>query len=64
MQGWVRIAANMSLGAYEVFVAAGENLPEPTWPEVDFQTLLRTAFKGHFIQSFDHPVLRRLRGEV
>ena len=28
------------------------------------EELLRTAFKDRFISTLDHPVLRRLRGEV
>jgi len=59
---WVRVAANMSLGAYEVFEATGD-LPEPCWPEADFAKLLKVAFRDHFIQSIDHPVIRKLRGE-
>jgi hypothetical protein len=62
-RGWVRVTANMSLGAYEVFEATG-TLPEPTWPEVSFRELLKVAFKDHLIDSLLHPVLRRLRGEV
>jgi hypothetical protein len=62
-KGWVRVTANMSLGAYEVFQATGP-LPEPTWPEVSFQKLLTTAFKERLIDSLQHPILRRLRGEV
>jgi hypothetical protein len=62
-KGWVRIAANMSLGAYEVFTANGQ-LAEPTWPEVPLRELLRIAFKDRFVNSLDHPVLRRLRGEA
>lgn len=34
--GWVRVAANMSLGAYEVEATA--ELPEPEWPDKDFQS--------------------------
>lgn len=60
--GWIRIAANMSLGAYEVFQATGE-LPEPEWPDKDFQALVEIAFKDHYVHSLDHPVIRRLRGE-
>jgi hypothetical protein len=60
---WVRVAANMALGAYEVFQARGA-LPDPDWPDVDFQTIVRTAFKDQFIQSLDHPVIRRLRGGI
>jgi hypothetical protein len=63
MQGWIKVAANMSLGAYEVFEAAG-TLPEPVWPEVTFQEVLRLAFKDRFIQELSHPVLRKLRGEL
>ncbi len=61
--GWVRVAANMSLGAYDVFQAGGQ-LGEPEWPQVPFRDLLRVAFKDRFIDSLDHSVLRRLRGEV
>src|SRR5262245_6641815 len=60
---WVRVVANMSLGGYEVFTAAGE-LSEPIWPDLSFRELLKIAFKDRFIKDASHPVLRRLRGEV
>ncbi len=60
---WVRIKANMSLGAYEVHRAAGE-LSDPEWPHEGFQRLLSLAFRDTYIDSPDHPVLRRLRGEI
>jgi hypothetical protein len=53
----------MSLGAYDVFVAAGE-LGEPEWPTAPFSELLRIAFRDRLIDDLNHPVLRRLRGEV
>jgi hypothetical protein len=59
---WVRVAANMSAGCYDVF-AASEALSPPEWPQTPFNELLRTAFKDKFIDSLDHPVLRKLRGE-
>ena len=59
---WVRVAANMSLGGYDVYEATGE-LPEPVWPEITFQELVNIAFKGRLIDSTDHPVLKRLSGE-
>jgi hypothetical protein len=62
-RGWVRVAANMSLGAYDVYEAAGQ-LGEPEWPTEPFKELLRVGFKGRLIDTLDHPVLRRLRGEV
>lgn len=59
---WVRIAANMPLGAYDLYEAQGE-LSEPEWPTTPFNELLRIAFKNRYIDDLDHPVLRRLRGE-
>lgn len=60
---WIRIAADMSLGAYRIWEARGD-LPEPEWPEQSLRDLLSIAFKGRYIDSLDHPVLKRLRGEV
>jgi hypothetical protein len=60
---WVRVMANMSLGAYDVFEATGD-IPEPEWLELSFEELLRIAFKGRFIDSLDHPVVQRLGGQA
>jgi hypothetical protein len=60
---WVRVAANMSLGAYDVFEATAE-IPEPQWPEQSFEELLKVGFKDRLIESLEHPVIRKLRGEV
>ena len=60
---WTSLRANMSMGAYDVFEAVGE-LPEPEWPDLTFQQAIDLAFKGHYIDSPDHPVVRRLRGEL
>jgi len=59
----VRVSANMSLGGYDVFTAVGE-LTQPEWPPLTFKELLRLAFNGKFIDTPDHAVLRRLRGEL
>ena len=61
--GWVRVVANMNLGAYDVYRATGD-LPEPEWPDVSFHDLLTTAFRNRYIDDLQHPVLRRLRGEA
>jgi hypothetical protein len=60
---WVRMTSNMSLGAYDLYEAQGE-LTEPDWPQTPFHELLKVAFKGRYIDNLEHPVLRRLRGEV
>jgi hypothetical protein len=58
---WVRVSANLSLGAYEIIMAEAITM-EPQWPEVSFQELVRTAFRDRLITTLDHPVVRRLRG--
>jgi hypothetical protein len=63
MQKWVRLSANQSLGAYDIDIASGV-FPDPVWPDITFQELLKIAFKGRLIEDLDHPVLRRLRGEI
>lgn len=63
VDNWVRVQSNMSLGAYEVF-AAKATIPEPKWPDMSFRDILAVAFKDKRIDSLDHPVLQRLRGEI
>ena len=59
---WCRVVANMGIGAYEVHKAAG-NLGAPIWPDMPLSELLRIGFRGRFVDSLDHPVLQKLRGE-
>lgn len=63
MARWVRVASNRHLGAYEVFEATAA-LPEPEWPVEGFEHIVGLAFKDHYIDSVDHPAVRRLRGAV
>jgi hypothetical protein len=61
MKGWIRIKANMSLGAYDMFEPEGK-LPDPEWPATTFYELELVAFKAHYIGSLDHTVIVNLRG--
>jgi hypothetical protein len=63
MTQWVRMKANMSLGAYEMAVAES-TMTEPAWPEYSFQDLIRIAFRDRLITTADHHVIKRLRGLV
>jgi hypothetical protein len=63
MGKWLRMTANMSLGAYEIFEATGD-LSEPNWPDLPFEEILKIAFRGHIVDSLDHPVVQRLRGAI
>jgi hypothetical protein len=63
---WIRVAANMSLGAYEVFQASNQP-PDPEWPEeLGLGDMLRIAFydRGRIISSMDHPVVKLLAGRL
>jgi hypothetical protein len=58
---WIRIRANMELGANEIFEAA-DRLSEPEWPEHDYWSLIKIAFRDHLIDNLNHPAIKRLRG--
>lgn len=60
---WVRIVADMPLGAYQPFVAAAD-LGEPKWPEESWSRVFQIATKGHMIEDEQHPMVRRLLGQV
>jgi hypothetical protein len=60
---WVRVVANMDAGMYDVHAAVSE-LDGPVWPDEGLATILRLAFKNHVIDSADHPVIKKLRGEL
>jgi hypothetical protein len=60
---WIRIAANMGVGAYDVFEAQSELMP-PEWPEYGLDQMIEVAFRGKIVESLDHPVVRSLLGRV
>lgn len=62
---WVKIQVNKALGAYEILEAVSQ-LPEPVWPEKPASMLeaIEIAFKNNVIDSYDHPLLKKLRGEL
>jgi hypothetical protein len=60
---WIRMVADMNLGAYTITVARAA-LDEPKWPDEDFGSLLRIAFQDSYVESADHILLRKLRGDL
>jgi hypothetical protein len=62
MDAWVRIRANMALGAYEIAIAS-DTKANPAWPEETFQQLVEIAFRDRLVDKLDHPVIRHLRGQ-
>ncbi len=60
---WIRVAPNMHLGAYDIFTPLGD-LGKPEWPDLTMEQIINISFKHYIIDSPDHPVLKRLRGEI
>jgi len=60
---WVRLAPDMGLGGYRIYVAEGE-LPEPQWPDKPLNEIMQIAFRDRVVDSENHPVVRRLRGRA
>jgi hypothetical protein len=60
---WIRVTSNTDLGAYEVAVAVGQFV-EPEWPSLTLQEIVNIAFRNKMITTWDHTVLRQLRGEI
>ena len=61
--GWIRVKANRYLPGY-IPEYPTASIPDPEWPEETFREILKKAFGDSYIDSLDHPVLRRLRGEL
>lgn len=60
---WIRMDSDQAAGCYRVRKATG-NLGDPVFPSETFNELLRLGFADRIISKLDHPVLRRLRGEI
>src|SRR5215475_2259485 len=62
-KSWIRTRANVNLGAYDIFKAESV-IADPEWPKLGFWELIKIAFRDHLIDRLDHPVIKRLRGQL
>ncbi|MBN2644375.1 hypothetical protein [Trichloromonas sp.] len=62
---WICMRANMSAGCYDILEATAA-LPEPEFPtaELSFERMLELAFANYYVNSLNHPLIRRLTGQV
>jgi hypothetical protein len=62
---WVKIQPNKALGAYEI-IETKTKIAEPVWPEEPetVEKAIEIALGDKLIDSDDHPVLKRFRGEL
>jgi hypothetical protein len=63
IERWIRVTSNMSSRGYDIFEASGE-LPEPVWPDIPFEEILKIAFRDRYVDDVSHPLLQKLRGLV
>jgi len=63
MKDWVNVTANMSLGAYVTSLPASKH-PEPHWPDLSLQEMLKIAFRDRIIDSPEHLAIKKLRGAL
>jgi hypothetical protein len=59
---WVRLKANQPLGAYDIFTSEMPNLAR--WPDLNFQQIFEIGFSKFTVVSMDHPVVKRLKGQL
>jgi hypothetical protein len=60
---WVRLFWDNDQRKHRILTAKNQR-DEPQWPEKSLSDLLRLAFADMLILDMDHPVLKRLRGEL
>lgn len=58
---FIRLIPNMRQSAYDL-VESQDPMPEPEWPPESFESLLQLAFKGCYIDTLGHPIVRQLQG--
>lgn len=58
---WIRLSADMHLGAYQTFAAVAD-LGEPRWPTEPWAEVLRIALRDRIIDAEDHAVARQVLG--
>jgi len=62
---WLRIRWNRTVGGYDLIVLSNTvAVDDPNFPMLSLRALVTQAFKGKIINNAQHPVLRRLRGEL
>jgi hypothetical protein len=60
---WIRLAADMHLGAYQTFEAVAD-LGDPRWPSEPWAEVVKVALRDRRIDSEDHAVIRQLLGHA
>jgi len=61
---WIRMTSNISVGYYDTFESISV-MSDPEWPYIELSRMLEISFgDGHFVNSDDHPAVKRLLGGI
>jgi hypothetical protein len=64
IKDWIRVTPNLAMGCYVATVAKA-SWPEPKWPELSMNEMLRRAVgEDGVITTHDHAAIKALRGEA
>lgn len=59
---WMRVIPDKSSNGY-LLESPMVSPAEPVWPPLTFTEILETAFGSRFIESLNHPLIKKLRGD-
>jgi hypothetical protein len=59
---WVRVIPDMSSNGY-LLESPMTSPADPTWPSMTFTEILEKAFGSRYIDSLQHPLIKKLRGD-
>lgn len=63
IENWIRLKPDLNAERYRSLKALSM-LDAPEWPDESFENLINRAFQDTQIHSLDHPVIKKLRGEL
>ncbi|WP_217638343.1 hypothetical protein, partial [Duganella sp. OV510] len=58
---WTRVFSDMAQQRYRTEVAMTATR-EPIWPDISMEQLVEYAFQGHIIDSPDHFIIKKMKG--
>jgi hypothetical protein len=61
---WIRLISEKDTSSYSTMSAAFNPHQDPPWPDLSMKEVMEIAFREYRIGSWDHHVLKRLRGEA
>jgi hypothetical protein len=62
-ESWIKVVSNKQKGGYDPIDFVGPvPPPEPEWPNLTWEEIVRLAFRRHLVETDNHPLIRRRLG--